>query len=112
MAHPDADQLPEINADEAIGLVAGGALLIDVREQDEWDAGHAPTAQLLPMSVLRERIGELPADRQLLIVCHSGGRSARMTDLLLGSGYDAVNVIGGMTAWTAAGGPVDTAASS
>ncbi len=104
--------MPQIDVTEAIELVAGGAVLIDVREQDEWDAGHAPTAQLLPMSVLRDRLGELPTDRQLLVVCHSGGRSARMTELLLGAGYDAVNVIGGMTAWAAVGGPVDVAASA
>ena len=107
MAYPDDAELPEINADEAIALVAGGATLIDVREQDEWDAGHAPTAQLLPMSALRDRIDELPTDKQLLIVCHSGGRSMRVTDLLLKSGFDAVNVVGGMTAWAAAGGPVE-----
>jgi rhodanese-related sulfurtransferase len=107
MAYPHDAEMPEIGADEAIALVAGGATLIDVREQDEWDAGHAPTAQLLPMSVLRDRIDELPTDTQLLIVCHSGGRSLRVTDLLLKSGYDAVNVMGGMTAWAAAGGPVE-----
>ncbi|CAN5360528.1 rhodanese-like domain-containing protein [soil metagenome] len=107
MAYPDDAEMPELNADEAIELVANGAVLIDVREQDEWDAGHAPTAQLLPMSVLRDRIDELPTDRQLLIVCHSGGRSMRVTDLLLKSGYDAVNVIGGMTAWAASGGPIE-----
>jgi rhodanese-related sulfurtransferase len=107
MAYPHDAEMPEIGAGEAIELVAGGATLIDVREQDEWDAGHAPTARLLPMSVLRDRIDELPTDTQLLIVCHSGGRSLRVTDLLLKSGYDAVNVIGGMTAWAAAGGPVE-----
>lgn len=110
MGYPDDVDMPEVNADEAIELVSGGAVLIDVREQDEWDAGHAPTAQLLPMSVLRDRIDELPADRQLLIVCHSGARSMRVTDLLLKSGYDAVSVVGGMTAWAAEGGPVETAA--
>lgn len=102
----DAD-LPEINADEAIELVAGGAVLIDVREQDEWDAGHAPTAQLLPISALNDRADELPADRQLLVICQSGGRSMRATTRLLAQGYDAVNVIGGMTAWAAQGGPVE-----
>lgn len=109
MAYPEDAEMPEINADEAIDLVADGALLIDVREQDEWDAGHAPTAQLLPMSALKDRLDEVPTDRQVLIVCHSGGRSARVTNFLLAEGYDAVNVVGGMTAWAAAGGPVSTA---
>jgi rhodanese-related sulfurtransferase len=111
MAYPDDSEMPEINPDEAIELVAGGAVLIDVREQDEWDAGHAPTAQLLPLSSIKDRLDELPTDRQLLIICHSGGRSARVTDFLLVEGYDAVNVLGGMTAWAAAGGPVEAPAS-
>jgi len=104
------DEMPEINVDEAIELVAGGAILVDVREQDEWDAGHAPTALFLPMSELKDRVDELPNDRQLLIVCHSGGRSLRVTSFLLGAGYDAVNVVGGMSAWAAQGGPVDAPA--
>ena len=107
MSHSDDGTLPEITIDEAIELVAGGATLIDVREQDEWDAGHAPTAQLLPLSTIQERMGELPAERQLLIICHSGGRSARVTELLLTQGFDAVNVAGGMTAWRAAGADVE-----
>jgi rhodanese-related sulfurtransferase len=99
---------PEISVEEAIRLAASGALLIDVREQDEWDAGHAPTARLLPMSLLADRLEELPADERVLVICHSGGRSARVTDFLAQRGYDAINVAGGMTAWAAAGGPVTT----
>ncbi|MEP6480536.1 MAG: rhodanese-like domain-containing protein [Rhodoglobus sp.] len=105
------DELPEINADEAIELVAGGAILIDVREQGEWDAGHAPGAQLLPMSVIRGRLDELPADRQLLVICELGGRSLRVTSLLRQAGYDAVNVAGGMSTWVAVGGPIEQPAS-
>ncbi len=110
MAHPDDSEMPEIGPDEAIELVDGGAVLIDVREQDEWDAGHAPTAQLLPFSSIRDRLDELPTGRQLLVVCELGGRSARVTSFLLAEGYDAVNVLGGMTAWAAAGGPVEAPA--
>jgi rhodanese-related sulfurtransferase len=91
---------PEIGPDEALTRVRAGAKLIDVRERDEWDAFHAPEAQLLPMSELRERLDELPQDEQVLIVCHSGGRSARVTAFLNAEGYDAVNVAGGMLAWT------------
>lgn len=93
------NELPEITADEAYARVQAGARLIDVREQDEWDAGHAPQATLLPMSQLQGRVHELPADEQLLIVCRSGARSARVTAYLQGEGFDAVNVDGGMLAW-------------
>ena len=96
--------MPEVDADEAIALVAGGTVLIDVREQDEWDAGHAPEARLVPLSQLQERVGELPENTKLLIVCHSGMRSMRAPSFLRAEGLDAVNVIGGMVAWSAAGG--------
>jgi rhodanese-related sulfurtransferase len=100
------DELPEVAPDEAMALVAEGTILVDVREQSEWDAGHAPDARLLPLSELQEREGELPFDTRLLIVCHSGMRSMRATAYLRERGYDAVNVTGGMVAWAQAGGAV------
>ena len=102
----DEAELPEVTPEEAIAEVAAGTVLIDVREQDEWDAGHAPDARLLPLSELQQRVAEVPADTRLLIVCHSGMRSLRATAFLRGQGYDAVNVGGGMMAWSAAGGPL------
>ena len=98
------DELPEVTVDEAIALVAAGTVLVDVREQNEWDAGHAPDARFLPLSELPERYAELPEDTRFLVVCHAGGRSLRATKFLQAQGYDAVNVIGGMTAWGEAGG--------
>ena len=100
------DELPEVTVDEAIAQVADGTILVDVREQDEWDAGHAPDARLLPLSELQERYRELPADSRFLVVCHAGGRSLRATKFLQEQGFDAVNVVGGMTAWAAADGPL------
>ena len=98
------EELPEVGPEEAIALVADGTLLVDVREQDEWDAGHAPDARLVPLSQLQERVAELPDDTRFLVVCHSGMRSMRATAFLRAEGLDAVNVTGGMVAWTAAGG--------
>ena len=83
--------------------LATDAPLLDVRETDEWVAGHAPTAQHLPMSELTARLGELPADDPLYVICRSGGRSARVVAYLAGQGYPAVNVDGGMQAWSAQG---------
>ena len=98
--------LVEVEIDEAIALVAAGAFLLDVREQSEWDDVHAPAAVLLPMSIIQDRVDEVPADRAVYVVCHSGARSARVAAFLRSEGRDAVNVTGGMLAWQAAGGEV------
>lgn len=89
--------------------VPSGAQLIDVREQDEWDAGHAPSAQHLPASTLLEHLDELPEDGDLYIVCRSGGRSTQVGTWLLANGYDAINVRGGMGAWIEADLPIEAA---
>ena len=85
-----------------------GVALIDVRELDEWDAGHAPGAVHLPMSNLRA--DQLPDAAVLHCICRSGGRSAKVTEALRRAGYDAYNVAGGMQAWAAAGFPMEAAA--
>jgi rhodanese-related sulfurtransferase len=79
------------------------AAMLDVREADEWAAGHAPTAQHLPMSELTGRLAEVLDDDPLYVVCRSGGRSARVVAFLAGQGYPAVNVDGGMQAWAGQG---------
>lgn len=86
--------------------VPEGAQLIDVREQAEWDAGHAPTAQHLPASELLEKLDQLPEDGDLYIVCRTGGRSHQVTQWLNGNGYDAINVVGGMDLWFESGLPI------
>jgi rhodanese-related sulfurtransferase len=93
---------PTVPAVSVADLPADAALL-DVRESDEWVAGHAPGAQHLPMSELTGRIAELPDDDPLYVVCRSGGRSARVVAFLAGQGYPAVNVEGGMQSWAAQG---------
>ncbi|SER45797.1 rhodanese-like domain-containing protein [Actinokineospora terrae] len=89
-----------------VDAIPADATLLDVREQDEWDAGHAPTARHIPMGELAARLDELPADGQVFVICRSGGRSARVTQYLNGNGWDAVNVDGGMQTWSALGQPV------
>ena len=95
-----------ITADEAIALTENSGWLLDVREQDEWDRGHAPSAHLVPLSELPSRIAEIPTDQPVLVVCLAGSRSLRAASALVDAGVDAVNVTGGMLAWVSAGGPV------
>ena len=85
------------------------AYLLDVREPDEWDAGHAPGAHHLPMMEVPARMAEIPADRDVVVVCRSGGRSAQVVSYLAGNGWDNVhNLDGGMHSWAAAGRDVVT----
>jgi rhodanese-related sulfurtransferase len=98
------DALPSTDVDHAAS--DADAVLLDVREHDEWMAGHAPAATHVPMGQLPGRLDELPRDRRIVCVCRSGNRSARVTAWLLGQGIDAVNMSGGMSAWSGAGHPV------
>lgn len=98
--------VPDMTAAAAAAAVDAGALLLDVREDFEWERGHAPQALHIAMSELGQRVEELPTDRTIVCVCHIGGRSAMVVDALNRSGWQAVNVLGGMEAWAAAGLPV------
>jgi rhodanese-related sulfurtransferase len=83
------------------------AYLVDVREDDEWQAGHAPDAVHLPMMQVPERLAEIPAEGNVVIVCRSGHRSAEVVRYLIGQGYDNVrNLADGMLGWAAAGRPL------
>ena len=100
------DDTPQIGARAAKAMVDGGALLLDVREPDEWCIEHAPTAMLLPVGRVLAQQDELPRDRRIVVICRSGGRSAAVAASLRRSGFDAVNLAGGICAWAAAGLPV------
>ena len=82
------------------------AVIIDVRQPEEYDAAHVDGARLVPLGELVDRIGELPADSTLYMMCRSGARSAQATAYLEAQGYDAVNVDGGIIAWYEAGLPI------
>lgn len=84
------------------------AVLLDVREDDEWQRGHADGALHIPMGDVPARIGELDTDAALYVVCHAGGRSLRVAQYLARNGYEPINVDGGMLAWASAGRPVVT----
>ena len=76
---------------------------LDCREIDEWDSGHDPRAMHIPMAELPTRIGEFDKSRRIIVICRSGNRSGKVTAWLTGLGYNAVNMVGGMQAWSAAG---------
>ena len=80
--------------------------LVDVREPDEWDAGHIEGAQHIPLGDLAARLDEIPRDRTVVAVCRSGSRSDRAAKGLRASGFAAENLDGGVTAWTRAGLPL------
>ena len=96
----------DVDPAEADRLVLAGAVMVDVREDDEWEAGHAPVAVHVPVGQVVDRMDELPADRTIVCMCRMGGRSGSVAAHLAGAGYDVRNIAGGMQAWAAVGLPV------
>jgi rhodanese-related sulfurtransferase len=96
------DRLPGV----AAAAVPGDGYLLDVRENDEWQAGHAPDAVHIPLSELNSRAQEVPDDRDVYVICRSGARSAQAVAAFNNAGWKAANVEGGMHAWEAAGLPM------
>jgi rhodanese-related sulfurtransferase len=94
-----AGAVPQVPAAQ----VPQGAVLIDVREDDEWQAGHAPDAQHIPMGEVSARSAEIPHDGEVYVICRSGARSARVAQALAGGGWTVRNVSDGMHGWDAAG---------
>src|SRR5215213_1980852 len=95
-------QVPTVFASE----LPDDAVVLDVREDDEWVHGHVDGATHIPMGSVPARLDELPEGDPLYVICRSGGRSARVAAWLNANGYDAVNVGDGMGAWEAAGKPM------
>ena len=104
MSTPD---LAEIDVAEAARrLQSGQVLMLDVREDDEWAAGRAPSAVHMALSQLSP--AGLPTDRPVIAMCRSGNRSGKAALELAAAGFDVTNIAGGMKAWEAAGLPVIT----
>jgi rhodanese-related sulfurtransferase len=85
-----------------VSAVSDDAFILDVREPDEWEVGHVEGSLHIPMGQIPTRADEVPQDRRVVVVCRSGGRSARVTGYLRELGLDVVNLEGGLTAWAAA----------
>jgi rhodanese-related sulfurtransferase len=94
--------VPEVEVSDIPDAADRPPYILDVREPDEWGAGHIDSAQHIPMMELPARLEELPKDERVYVVCRGGGRSSRATAFLTEHGVDAVNVAGGMKAWKAA----------
>jgi rhodanese-related sulfurtransferase len=107
--------LPAVNVKQAAALHSSGALLLDVREADEYAQGHAPGSTLIPLGQLTQRLKEIAPfkNQRVVLICRSGRRSAQATALLETAGFSAAsNIEGGMLAWQQAGLPVLTGAAS
>lgn len=102
--------LTDVTVDDLDAARNNGATVLDVRESDEYAAGHVPGAQLLPLGILPVRMQDLPKNEPVYVLCQSGGRSAQAAELLHTAGIDVRNVVGGTSAWIDSGRPVETSA--
>ena len=94
----------EIDVAQAQTLVANGsAVLVDIREDWEWQRGHAAPARHIPMDALGAKAASLPRDREVLLICASGNRSLRAAKALGSQGIQARSVAGGTSAWARRG---------
>ncbi len=101
--------IPAIDIHEAKKRIDNGAILVDVREQHEFDEARIPGSMLMPLSTFQQHFEELPKDKEIVMQCRSGARSGQATEFLLNNGYkDVVNMAGGILAWKEAGLPVES----
>jgi phage shock protein E len=101
-------QIPQLDPATAQAKLAEKTkpFLLDVRQPDEYREAHIAGAALIPLGELGHRVHELPRDREIICVCHSGNRSGAATRHLITAGFKASNLSGGMIGWSRAGLPV------
>lgn len=100
--------VPQVTVDELAQALERGARLVDVREPDEYSAGHVPGARNVPLSELGARLAELRGPDPLYVICAVGGRSAAAAAALHGAGLEVRDVAGGTAAWMHSGRGVTT----
>jgi rhodanese-related sulfurtransferase len=99
----------EVDLNGAKAMRDAGAFVLDVRREDERGTGYVPDSTWIPLDQLQGRLGEVPRDRDILVVCQSGNRSGTAREILLNSGYARVTSLrGGVQVWQAAGYPFVT----
>jgi rhodanese-related sulfurtransferase len=98
----------EIDVQELAARLAAGAVVVDVREDHEWDEGHIAGAVHVPLATVPDHLDAFRSATPVHVICKAGGRSLRAAEYVDGLGIEAVNVAGGMLAWERAGYPVET----
>ncbi len=102
---PEKTQYTDVSVQQAKLMIdRSDVFILDVRTQEEYDAGHIKNSTLIPVQVLDKRWSELPRDKKILVYCKSGGRSAQASQILVNNGFKEIyNMKGGITDWTNAG---------
>ena len=99
-------EIRTIDVNEAIELAQRGAVLLDVREPSEWEAGRSALALHIRLADLPDHLARLPKNHVIVCICRSGHRSSRAAHFLAEQGFEAVNLEGGMMAWVHEGKPL------
>jgi rhodanese-related sulfurtransferase len=98
----------EVSVAQAFQLREEGAFVLDVRTPAEWEESHIPGATLIPLDELESRLDEVPVDREVVVMCRSGNRSATGREILRQAGFEQVSsMAGGIQQWSAAGYPLE-----
>jgi thioredoxin 1 len=97
----------EVDLDDFAAAHSQGAFVLDVREDDEWAAGHVPGAVHMPMNTVPLRVGDLPRNQPIFVICQGGGRSSQVVAHLREQGIEAINVAGGTGGWAQRGWPLE-----
>ncbi len=107
---PSLAALPlEVSVKEAAAMKDAGSFILDVRQPEEWNQGHISGALLIPLGDLSARLSELPTDKDIVVVCRSGNRSAQARDILRNAGLSrTTSMAGGMNEWVSNGYPAMT----
>ncbi len=100
--------IPEVNVDELEAALAAGARLLDVRETDEYVAGHVASAVHIALGTVPQNVDAFRGDGPAYVICKSGGRSLKACEFLAEQGLEVINVAGGTMQWVASGRPVAT----
>jgi rhodanese-related sulfurtransferase len=105
----ETEQSTELPPQRAAEMARDGAVLVDVRGEDEHEAGHIAGDRLITFDRLKDEAGTLPTDEPVVLYCRSGDRSGAAVQALRASGYDAYSIDGGLLGWTENGLPIEPA---
>lgn len=107
-ADPSSAESIEVDLDTFAAAHAAGAVVLDVRNPDEYESGHVSGAVLIPLGELGDRQDEIPEGDPVYVICALGGRSLQATKAMVGAGWHALSVAGGTKGWIGQGRPIVT----